>query len=244
MALRRALSDAHVRDVDVARSIGVDPKTVQRWLSGRRPQPPHRWALAELLGVHECDLWPDAGGIPPIAPEIVAVYPNRSGVPREVWHHLFAGAEERIGVLVYSGLFLAEDVDLLQLMAAKAAAGVEVRILLGDPDSAAVAERGRDEGIDGAMSAKIRNALVLHRSLLVPHGAQIRLHGTVLYNSVYRADDEMLVNQHVYGVGASQAPVLRLRSLAGGRMFSLYEATFSRIWELAEAPEANASTTP
>jgi hypothetical protein len=56
--LRRALVGARVREADVAEALGVDPKTVQRWLGGRVPQPRHRWALADMLAVHEYDLWP------------------------------------------------------------------------------------------------------------------------------------------------------------------------------------------
>jgi hypothetical protein len=236
LALRRALSHARLRENDVANSLNVDPKTVQRWLAGRRPQPAHRWALAELVGVHEFDLWPELGGAPPIDPEVVAVYPHRSSVPREIWRALFAGAGERIDVLVYSGLFLAEDVDLMDLLATKAAEGVTVRILLGDPDCPAVDERGRSEGIDGAMAAKVRNALVLHRALLAPHGGQIRLHSTVLYNSVYRADDEILVNQHVYGIGAAQAPVMRLQRREGGAIFAAHADAVERTWIAAVPP--------
>jgi hypothetical protein len=175
------------------------------------------------------------GGTPPIDPEIVATYPYRSSVPREVWRALFAGASESIDVLVYSGLFLAEDVDLVGVLAARAREGVTVRTLLGDPDSPTVSQRGRDEGIDDAIGAKIRNALVLHRAQLVPHGVEVRLHQTVLYNSVYRADDEMLVNQHVYGVAAAQAPVIRLRRRAGGALFATHAEAFERVWA-ASAP--------
>ncbi len=32
------------------------------------------------------------------------------------------------------------------------------------------------------------------------------LRPTVLYNSIYRADDKLLVNQHTYGIPAAQAP--------------------------------------
>lgn len=39
--LRRALAGARLRDIDIAQSLGVDPKTVQRWLGGRVPS--HRW---------------------------------------------------------------------------------------------------------------------------------------------------------------------------------------------------------
>jgi hypothetical protein len=49
-------ADKRLRERDVAEALRVDPKTVQRWLSGRCPQPQHRWALAELTGVHEYEL--------------------------------------------------------------------------------------------------------------------------------------------------------------------------------------------
>ena len=233
LALRRALSTARLREHDVAEALRVDTKTVQRWLAGRRPQPHHRWALADLVGVHEGELWPGGPVAPAMDPEVVAVYPHRSSVPHEVWRELFAGAGEQVGVLVHSGLFLAEDVELMHLLAAKAAGGVDVRILLGDPDAEAVARRGDDEGIDGAMSAKTANALVLHQAVTAPAGAQLRRHATVLYTSLYRADDAMLVNHHVVGLPAAQAPVLHLRRRDDGRLFPTYAAAFERVWSAA-----------
>ena len=44
---------------------------------------------------------------------------------------------------------------------------------------------------------------------------ELRLHGTVLYNSIYRADDQLLVNTHIYGVMANNAPVFHLRKISG-----------------------------
>lgn len=37
--LRRAFAEAGVTEHDVATRLGVDPKTVRRWLEGRRPLP-------------------------------------------------------------------------------------------------------------------------------------------------------------------------------------------------------------
>ena len=110
-----------------------------------------------------------------------------------------------------------------------------VRIALGDPDCAHVTERGIQEGIDDAMAAKIRNALALYRPLMDAGHARIRLHRTVLYNSIYRADDEMLVNQHAYGVPAADAPVSHLRRAADGEMFEAYIDSFERIWSKSVA---------
>jgi hypothetical protein len=227
--LRRALATARIRDVDVAQTLQVDPKTVQRWLTGRVPQPRHRWALADMLHAHEYDLWPHLAGVPAISPEIYATYPHRTSVPRDVWRHLFESAEQEIGILVYSGLFIAEDVELLRVLGNKAQAGVAVRILLGDPESPHVTERGAEEGIHEAMAAKIRNAVVLYRPLL-EHGVEIRLHSTVLYNSIYLADDEMLINQHVHGIAAAYAPVLHLRRKPNGDVLETYVDSLERVW--------------
>jgi hypothetical protein len=190
--------------------------------------------LADLLSLHEYDLWPHLAGVPSIGAEIYATYPHRGSVPREVWHQLYDGAQHQIGILVYAGLFLAEDVEMVRLLGDKAQAGVTVRILLGDPDSPHVNQRGDEEGIQDAMAAKIRNAIVLYRPLLTS-GVQIRLHPTVLYNSIYHADDEMLINHHVYGIAAAYAPVLHLRRQADDEVFSTYVASFERVWSSARS---------
>jgi hypothetical protein len=128
-------------------------------------------------------------------------------------------------------MFIAEDMGVLRLFTDRARAGARVRILLGDPDSPNVAERGATEGIGETMAAKVRTALVLFRPLLTEPGVEIRLHGTVLYNSIYRADDQLLVNTHLYGVMANNAPVFHLRKIPGGEMASNYLESFERVWE-------------
>jgi phosphatidylserine/phosphatidylglycerophosphate/cardiolipin synthase-like enzyme len=227
---------ARLSEEDVASQLAVDPKTVRRWIEGRVPYPRHRWALAAMLYSNEHDLWPglapdaDTASIPS---EIVAVYPHRWAVPREVWYQLFNEARHEISILAYSSLFLAEDSGLLDAITARAQSGVTVRIALGDPDCPRVADRGRQEGIDDAMAAKIRNALALYRPLRDGGPAEISLHRAVLYNSIYRADDYMLVNQHAYGIPAAHAPVLHLRVSVGGHMFGNYLVSFERIWQSA-----------
>jgi hypothetical protein len=106
-------------------------------------------------------------------------------------------------------------------------------MLLGDPDSEPVAERGANEGVDDAMAAKIRNALVLYRSLRGAQGVEFRFHQTILYNSIYVADDQLLVNTHVYGVTAALAPVWHLRKVAGGEIARTYLDSFERVWDTA-----------
>ncbi len=232
--LRRALLRARLREEDVAALVGVDPKTVRRWLSGRIPYPQNRAAIADLVGVDEAELWPDADGSlsgRTRPEEVGVVYPHRWAIPREVWTRFFGSAEHEIGILAYSALFLAEDEGIQRILAAKSSEGVRVRIALGDPDSRHVVERGEEEGIGEAMPAKVRNALALFRSLAEPNNIEIRLHQTVLYNSIYRADDRLLVNQHAYGTPAAHSPVLGLNRAGAGDMTDAYLRSFERTWD-------------
>jgi hypothetical protein len=245
--LARALNGAGLHTIDVAAQLDVDPKTVGRWLAGRVPYPRHRTALVALTGWTERDLWPELR--PPAAPpsathEVRVAYPHRSAVPAYTWRRHFAQAENEIGILAYSGLFLAEDTAVIRLMKDKARAGVRVRIALGDPDGRHIAERGDEEGIGSAMAARIRNALVLYAPVVSEPGTELRLHDTTLYNSIYRADNELLVNTHAYGSPASHAPVLHLRRTRDDGMAATYLDSFERVWEAARDANAEGSTAP
>ena len=235
--LRAALLERGLTPATLADRLSVDPKSVERWIAGRTPYRKHRYVVAALLEVDEAFLWPDALSREQVAAasesEILTVYPHRWAVPRDVWVRLFTHADREIGVLVYSGFFLAEDAGMLRLLGEKARAGAHVRILLGDPDSPEVARRGADEGIDEVMAAKIRNVLMLYRPLREVPGVEVRLHRTVLYNSIYRADEQLLVNTHIYACPAANAPVLHLRRIAGGDMVSTYLDSFTKVWDTA-----------
>lgn len=219
--LRHGLSPDHV-----AQSLRVDRKTVERWITtGRMPYKKHRHAIAAMVREPETYLWPDA--LPPEravevgASEVVKIYPHRHTVPRELWTRLFDGASREIEVLVYSGIFLTDDPSLLKQLRTKGEAGTSVRLLFGDPASAEVARRSESEGIGKTtLGAKARNSLAFFRPLNNIQGVGIRCHGTTLYNSIYRFDDEMLVNTHIYGLMAGHAPVIHLRQLSARRHFS------------------------
>ncbi len=237
-SLRQAMLRARLREEDVATHLGVDPKTVRRWLSGRVPYPSSRAALADLVGADEADLWPEASG--PLSgrshpEELAAVYSHRWAIPRDVWARFFESAEHEIGVLAYSALFLAEDAGLLGIIEDRAGRGVRVRLTLGDPSSPSVALRGQEEGIGDAMAAKVRNALTLYRPLMGIEHVEIRLHEAVLYNSIYRADDQLFVNQHVYGIPAAHSPVFCYRESARDNMAVAYLDSFDKVWMSAKS---------
>jgi transcriptional regulator with XRE-family HTH domain len=240
--LRVLLLERGLKPDDLAAAIDVDPKTVERWITkGRVPYRKHRYATAAHLGVDEAEIWPNALTSAQVAAasenEMAAFYPHRWAVPREAWQRLFEKAEHDIGILVYSAMFLAEDKAAIRALTRKAAAGVRVRILMGDPDSEFVAQRGADEGIGEGMAARIRNAMVLLRPLRSQDGVEMRLHSTVLYNSIYIADDQAYVNCHIYGAPANDAPVMHLRKVAGGDMLATYQESFEKVWDGATPVE-------
>jgi hypothetical protein len=139
-------------------------------------------------------------------------------------------AERDIAILAYSALFLAEDAGILRILADKGRAGVTVRIALADPCGPRAAQRGEEEGIGDAMPAEISDALTLYRPLGTVQNIEIRLHRTVLYNSIYRADGQFLINQHTYGIPAAQAPAFCLCDPGGGEMAAVYRDSFERVW--------------
>lgn len=242
--LRALLLERQVTPAKLAESVQVDPKTIERWIvGGRVPYRRHRYAVAAFFGVDEAYIWPDAMDRDEVAAasesEIVSVYPHRWAVPRETWGHLFEQAEREIGILVYSGYFMAEDAGIKRLLSDKAASGTRVRILLGDPESPYVDERGHSEGIDDTMPSKVRSAIAMFRPLLASDNTEIRLHGTILYNSIYRSDEQMLVNTHIYGTMANNAPVFHLRKIPGGDMVTTYLESFERVWNDARPYEGS-----
>jgi hypothetical protein len=243
--LRALLLERRVTTAKLAEAVQVDAKTVERWIvAGRVPYRKHRYNVAVFFGVDETYIWPDALDNEQVTSasesEIVAVYPYRRAVPRDAWGHLFSQAEREIGILAYSCYFLAEDAGLRQIIGDKARTGVRVRILLGDPESPFVLERGQSEGIGDTMPAKVRSAITMFRSLESVPNVEIRLHGTILYNSIFRGDDQLFVNTHIYGVMANNAPFFHLHKIPGGAIANSYLESFERVWNEAEPlPEGN-----
>jgi hypothetical protein len=189
-------------------------------------------------GESETYLWP--GALPSqrrtevARSEIVQVYPHRSSVPADLWDSLLDKAATYVDILVYVGMFMTEMPDLPKTLREKATNGARIRLLFGDRDAPAVTQRSIDEGIgEHTIAAKIDHALAFFSVLSGVPGIEVRTHGTVLYNSIYRFDDEMIVNPHVYGKVASHAPALHLRRLSAGDLFTIYEDSFTAVWEAA-----------
>lgn len=236
--LRAAILTRHFSPDDVADRVGVDVKTVERWIAGRIPHRQTRLKLAALLGEDEPYLWPEGLGEAQrrdvANAEILEVYPHRSLVPADLWAEMFGRAKAEIGILVHAGGFLAENANVHRILRRQAADGVRVRMLLGDPDSPEIHRRGDEEGLGEGVAYKVRNAMALFRPLLDLDGVVLRFHRSTLHNSIFMADDELLINAQIYGVSAPMTPLLHLRKVAGAQLVTTYQRSFEKVWSEAK----------
>ncbi|MEU8772831.1 XRE family transcriptional regulator [Streptomyces sp. NPDC048606] len=240
--LRALMASGGWTHASLASATGVDPKSVERWVNlGRTPRRATALLAAETLGEDVHALWPalrQARAARAVSPELVALYDQRADLPVSVFVDLLTTARERIDVLVYAAVFLHEAYPRLNdLLRERAADGCTVRIAIGDADSENVRQRGQEERFGHGIESRCRLALMHYRPLADVPGIELRTHSTTLYNSLYRADGEVLVNAHVWGVNAYGAPVWHLRRHEAGGMFDTYADSFNAVWETARPVE-------
>jgi len=232
--LRRAMLRAGHDTATLAEALEVSAKSVERWLAGTSvPYPKTRYRVAALLGEDESYLWPEVTDRTALArAELVNIWPRRGDVPAHLWDELLRRAGRSVDLLAFGGLFLTEEhLQWLPTLRAKARDGVRVRLLLGDPEGRQLAARDDEQAIGhGVVAGRVGAVLAAYRPLA--DVASIRLHDTPLYNSIYRFDDELLVNVHVYGLLAAHTPTLHLRRVDGA-YFHTYVESFERVWSSA-----------
>lgn len=239
--LRDALHESGITPVGLAQEVGVSSKTVERWITqDRTPYARNRRKIAARLNKSESYLWSgvvsEERATHVSRSEVVQVYPHRSAIPGELWDQLFNKATAYVDILVYVGMFLTEKPDLIRILTEKAENGARIRLLYGDRDCAAVRQKGIDEGIgENTVSYKVDQALAHIQPLSSVHGIQVRTHQTTLYNSIYRFDDQMIVNPHIYGKTAPHAPAMHLKRLGAGEMFAAYADSFDAVWDGADS---------
>lgn len=135
-------------------------------------------------------------------------------------------------MMVFSGTFYSQTLPrVARLLASAADRGAQVRLCFGDPSCAAVAIRDREEGISSTLGPKIRSALTYYRPLLEMDRCEVRLHAVTLYASLFRYDDEIMMNPHVYGEPASANPVFHLARQDDAGIAANYIGAFERVWD-------------
>ncbi|GAA3053912.1 hypothetical protein [Actinokineospora globicatena] len=217
-----------------------------RWLSGELISLPYgehcrvleemfpSWTAEQLFEPYAGALnvvpRPAQAAVPMSSSELVMVHPTRSAVPYDLWTELITSVRANLDVLVYSGQFLVEQHNIVPVIRAKVKDGVRFRFVVGDESADAVVQRAVEEGTTGGLEGRVQMMRRYLREIIPLPGVEVRTHGTVLYNSIYRFDDQMLVNGHAYGSLAGQNPVLQLRRVEGGHMWRHYMESFDRVW--------------
>ena len=80
------------------------------------------------------------------------------------------------------------------------------------------------------LTSRVRDAVARYGSLRRYGQVELRLRRAVLNNSIYHADEQLLVGQHAYGIPAGRAPVLYLRRAGRGDMATTYLESFEQVW--------------
>jgi hypothetical protein len=237
-----AIRQSGKRPEEIADEVDADPKTVGRWITdGRLPRSALRQKLAQVLRGPEAVLWPDAPGVAYGTSELVGIYTTRRELPPSTVGSLLDAAEEHIDVLAYAALWLWDTVPAFaERVAVKITEGMNVRICLGDPDSPAVLLRGREEGIHDDVAARSRLATKYARAIKYSRTGPgsdthaVRLNGATLYASIFRFDDDVLLNTHLWGSAASDAPVFHFRRQSEQGIAASAIRSFERVWRDAQ----------
>ncbi|MEV0295328.1 helix-turn-helix transcriptional regulator [Nocardia sp. NPDC050710] len=233
--LESAMLRAQLDSAMLAAAVGVDVKTVNRWLAGRIPHRRTRLEVARVLNESEETLWPqtrpDLGAGAPATAEVVNAYAHRADIPNDLWMSLILGAKEQIDIIGYAYPFVFELLpDAADVIARKCRNGAQVRLAFADPDCGHVAERDSLEQMNGTLPGRIRNALSMLGQLANGPGCQIGLHSIHLYNSVFRFDDQMIVTPYLIRARGYQHTALHLRQLSPHGIFSSFADQVEQIW--------------
>jgi transcriptional regulator with XRE-family HTH domain len=222
---------------DLAAEIGAHPKTVERWVSaGRLPHAAARAKLARLLGVPVPMLWPEVPGAAFGVSEVIGIYTTRNELSPSTVGSMLDASTRQIDVLVYSGMWLWDTIPRFrERLLERLAAGVAVRVCLGDPDSDAVHLRGREEGSGDGMASRCKIAIGYAKPILEVEPRAVRLTTATLYCSIFRFDDELLANTHFWGNPAAESPVLHLRHRGDGGIAANIVRSFERVWGRAQS---------
>lgn len=229
-ALEHHLLEAGFTPARLAEQLGIDEKTVQRWLAGRcRPYLRHQYAVATALRVDRRDLWPDPVAAPgAVGNDLVTLYESRLDIPNRLWTDLTAVPGD-VEILTTDLRWFLENHPVLGAeMNCHALEGARVHLTLLDSDLAD--STSTPEALETA--AAVRRTLAFLDPMLDIDRAinsQIRLHsGSPL--TIYRFGSEMLVHHALSGLPDSLAPAWHLRRTVEDGPFDRYLVHLRHVW--------------
>lgn len=163
---------------------------------------------------------------------LIGIWPSRSDVLINEWLERLASAQEEVFILAYAMEFLSEHERFIQLLREKGAQGCRVRMIMGDPNGSAVAERNREERLEGSIKSRVETTLIRLSQVVDGSRVSLRIHNTPLYCAIYGFDDELIVTPHLYGVRGASAPTLIFKEKPDG-LFLKYKKHFEDVWKVA-----------
>jgi len=235
-ALRHALAEAKLTYDELARKVGVDPKTVAQWVTneGRTPQPRIRWAVADALGMDETMLWPQVRAAIKTGfdREVRAVYPSYS-MPATVWQHLLIAAKHEIMLCGTSPMWMWYYVpNLSHILRDRAEAGCRVRVIIGEPDSPMIQADEAATGAAVTLSSRIHQA----RQQMEPLRDNVEVRQTPMGfgRSVYRGDNEAVADWWIHGHPGTEFPLIHLQRRQPDGLFDQIAVKHTEaLWETA-----------
>ncbi len=221
---------------DIADEVEADPKTVGRWIAdGRLARPAHRQKLAQILRVPEAVRWPDAPGVAYGTSELVGIYTTRRELPPATVSSLLDTATAHIDILAFAALWLWDTIpSFVERVQLKIAQDATVRMCFGDQASDAVRLRGQEEGVGEALSGRCRLAVEYARGIRHVDPNAVRISAGTLYASIFRFDDDVLLNTHLWGNPAGASPVFHFRRERDDGIAANAIGSFDRVWRAAQ----------
>ncbi|MDF2272379.1 XRE family transcriptional regulator [Streptomyces coacervatus] len=168
--------------------------------------------------------------------EIVQSYPYRSACPSTVWSELTENSTEELFFSGYTNYFLWTTIpDFSGLLRRKAHEGCRIRFLTGDPNGEVTRQREAIEDVALTVSTRIRMTLESLKKLEGVEGIESRFSSAQdavnhVSLSVFRFDSEALVTPHLARLVGHDSPLLHLRSMGEGGMFSRFSEHAEELW--------------
>lgn len=198
---------------EVAAAAGVDRKSARRWLTeGRRPRTREKAMLVgRLLHADPAWLWPSL--TPKLStPDLACLYARLSDVPEQLWIGLAGSARSTIEIATDAVPILPEPA-LAELLTARAAAGVRVRLCLGP-------------NVEPVYLAGVQTLRSDQEDMV----------------GIFRFDGAMLVWLNRGGPGMEKlGPVLHLTRSEDDGPFDAYEHVLRTLWTYGEPRRARAA---
>ncbi|HEU5129299.1 MAG TPA: helix-turn-helix domain-containing protein [Glycomyces sp.] len=168
--------------------------------------------------------------------EIIDVYGRRSEVPDGVWQRLIGSARTTITLAGYTNYFFwTQHPTFDETIRAKLAAGVRVRVLLGDPDSEITRHREQVENAPMALSSRINMTLKALEGLKAEKNLEVRFSErnaeAHALRSVFQFDREALTCESIGNELGHNWLTLHLKKLGDDGPFQRYMEHLEFLWD-------------